>query len=654
MVRKIRSAGFLMWLATICIVNGGEDGIGDGAAPSDLERARARAEKLMTEAERAEVAYREQAEAARIKAQKAREEAERARARVTMLELRSRRGAGHDVERVHAIRTLLRDPDEKVRALAMQMVGVKYSGRSGPRRGALPETLKDPLVKAISQDPSDQVRRNAIYGLASARPLEVLDVLVAALDDPSPMVKEAARRHLVQIHGKDLPADAEAWRKEIRDQTAKRNALLVRLERDKIDMPLLDEVKQSFTGVRDTRAIEPLLQLVRREDVQQYVARRAMEVVGGLADESTMPELIAVLKDSTLDPGVRGEATSALGQIGTEPCVRELMRALSDGKSPDQVRINAVRTMRFLPGDLVVVPPLIEALNDENPQVQRYAMSGLRVVHGGEVGRLLLKALDHESAAIRGGAAQVIAQRRLDGGLDPIIELLKDEDDTVQEAATVALGTWGADKAVPPLLSLYQDAGPKLRAKIISSLGWCKSQDVVALVMRAVSDESAEVRLAAAYSVGQRSLPESLDLLTGLLTDEHGAVKRAAISGLASLKDPRGTELLLEIARDSKQPNELRSWTLTSLSMHRRSIDTEVLLELIRDPSDIVRRATVEVLVRTKPKSAITPLIRLLGDERAEARSSACLALRGITGQRFGETETGKWEAWWRERQAGE
>ena len=658
MRRMMAGIAIVLWASSVCILAAGEA----AKEPDELAAAKARAAQLVKAAAAAEKAAQElkvQAETAAVKARAARGEATRARMQVQTLALRSgQAGKSEEAKVVYAIETLLGDSNERVRMMGIQILNTKYGryryhgGGVSRRQASLPAPVSDLLLKAVQEDESEEVRRNAAYALSQAASPAATDAMLAALADSSSVVRDAARSYFVRVYGKNLPADAEAWRKEIEAHKAEQEKLLARLKSGaEADYGLLSEIEQRFLRFGDTRVIEPLLAIVNREGTAQHVASRAMQVAGSLMDEESLATVLAILRNAKVPAPVRAEAASALGSIGTPSCLAALLQTLEDKQAPALIRANAARALSGFSGELVG-PALMAALTDENPQVRSYAGQGLRSLQGDAVNELLLEALQHENASVRTEAARVVGQRRMEGGIDALIALIGDGDEEVQEAAVMALGMRRDEKTTAPLLSIYKDASPRLKARIISSVGWNESEEVAAIVREAVSHEDEQVRLAAIYSVSQTKPATAFDLLSkAAKEDQSESVKRAAVSGLASFREPRATTLLLELAQNTEASSDLRSTALTALSGRAEEVDVDVLLKLAQDNDSRVRRSAIGLLGRGRHMSAVPALIELLKDKDASAKTSAYLALRSITGQRFRDSEVEKWEAWWKQQQ---
>ena len=559
-----------------------------------------------------------------------------------------------DARTVCAVEVLSQDVDGKVRALGVQAGGAMYGPENAVsalnRRISMPLPLVRLLVKMARADPSPEVRRSAVHALGFAPADMVTDALLAALNDPSRVVREAAHGYFRRIYRKSIPPDPQAWRRELDAQKVARSKMLARVEAEMPGTRLLGDIEKHFVPVQDKRVVEPLLRTVAYHGTSPHIASRAMRIVSGLVDNGSAPEVLAILRDEKLGTAIRSEAAAALGKIGTEEHLPALLETVNDKALSPWIRANAAHALVRFRAELTV-PCLLQALLDDAPQVRRFAEEALCALDATEAREPLINSLQHKNAAARAGSARIIGQRRLRGARDALLLALKDPDLGVRRAAARAVAAWRDEEVLAPVLALYEDAPPKLQAEILSAVVWSKSPEIATLAVKAAAHHDEQIRRAAVHWIGQAAPPGALGILTEALKDESAAVKRTAIEGMSSLEDPDAIQSLVSLASSAEEPAELRSWTLAKLSKHASKIKTDSLLRLTTDPNAQVRFSAAQLLGRGRHRPAVGRLIELLRDRGDAVRVAARLSLRLITGQHFKETEFDKWETWWREAQ---
>jgi HEAT repeat protein len=125
-------------------------------------------------------------------------------------------------------------------------------------------------------------------------------------------------------------------------------------------------------------------------------------------------------------------------------------------------------------------------------------------------------------------------------------------------------------------------------------------------------------------------------LLQAVLRLGEPALRLGAVAQLLLRDDLTGLQLaaeaLLEPAEDP--PSEIRKNLLAGVSMGVKDpLAVPILVTLLRQGGDPVRRAAAFALVHTASPSAIDALAQALGDPDHEVRYYAVMGLADITGQ---------------------
>lgn len=128
-------------------------------------------------------------------------------------------------------------------------------------------------------------------------------------------------------------------------------------------------VRQNAVLALDSLAGGSLIQSLKDKDIE--VRKCAIYKLGSFGVNGL---LIQVLKDQTQNSTVRVSAAFALGSLGNEEAVEPLIQALND--TDPNVRAEAAIDLGDI-GDKRAVEPLIRALKDDNSRVRDYASQGL-------------------------------------------------------------------------------------------------------------------------------------------------------------------------------------------------------------------------------------------------------------------------------------
>jgi HEAT repeat protein len=261
------------------------------------------------------------------------------------------------------------------------------------------------------------------------------------------------------------------------------------------------------------------------------------------------------------------------------------------------------------------VEPLIEILNDENPDVRSKVVYILGKIKDPRAVEPLIEALKDKDSGVRWVAATALGRLRDPRAVEPLVEALKDENRRVRAEAAEVLGELKDLRAVEPLIEALKDKEGYVRAKAAEVLGKIKDPRAVEPLIEALKDKDSDVRQSAAIALGDLKDLRAVDPLIEALKDEDWRVRQGAASALGKLKDLRAVERLIEALKD-------------------------------KDP--VVRWVAATALGELKDPRAVEPLIEALKDKHGHVKERAEEALQKITGKDFGK-DPEKWQKWWKE-----
>jgi HEAT repeat protein len=168
------------------------------------------------------------------------------------------------------------------------------------------------------------------------------------------------------------------------------------------------------------------------------------------------------------NPWIRNEAAQALGRIGPAAKVKtpELLRALKADSSP-AVRTHAAWALGRIDAGAPAIPGLIEALDDDNSEVRRYAANAL-MLHGPlaepAVAKLIERIqIDEFPFAYAAALGEIGPPAK--AAIPHLIAAMRKETSLVRAEYAQALGKFGpeAKDAIPDLLPMRLDSDPDVR-----------------------------------------------------------------------------------------------------------------------------------------------------------------------------------------------
>lgn len=222
-----------------------------------------------------------------------------------------------------------------------------------------------PVLVALLQDPSPDVRRSAALALGKIGLKEAVLPLRDRLDDPDPQVREFAVWALGSF--------GEPVRKQV-------GVALTRMLHDPV--PTVQEAASLALGAlgRSPEIVGELEEAVESDKV--HTRRWAVHGLGYLEVRSAFPSLVRVLKDH--DSVVRQEALAAMGEL-VESRAIPLFHAHLVGDPSPEVRGEAAFRLGKI-GSVEDLPKLNMALRSEaHPVVRRWiqwAIDGITPIGG--------------------------------------------------------------------------------------------------------------------------------------------------------------------------------------------------------------------------------------------------------------------------------
>jgi hypothetical protein len=134
-----------------------------------------------------------------------------------------------------------------------------------------------------------------------------------------------------------------------------------------------------------------------------------------------------------------------------------------------------------------------------------------------------------------------------------LIDALNDEAPDVRSGAALGLGILGDARGVLPLCEVLKDQDGEVRRNAAHALGEIRDAQAVLPLVNALNDEQWPVRAEAALALGNIGDPAAATALSGVLKDPDSDVRRKAAEALNKLGDVRSRFLLKEEAECSRE-----------------------------------------------------------------------------------------------------
>lgn len=262
-------------------------------------------------------------------------------------------------------------------------------------------------------------------------------------------------------------------------------------------------VIEALGTIGDARAVQPIITTFWSRDRRNYIA--AFRALWNLRDAGVIEPLCGLLVHD--DPDVCIAAAQFLGEIGDPRAVEPLVAGLKSNAKAQREAYSAIIDALGKIGK-PAADALLEALHHWNPRVRSAAAKYLGEIRDPRaVAPLVVAFLKDEDPVVRSCAAAALGEIKNPSVVEPMIEALGDADDNtrISAAAILAavLGETQDARAVQPLIGALKDKNSTVRAYAAEALGKTKDPLAVLPLILALSDKDANVRSKAARSLEQ-------------------------------------------------------------------------------------------------------------------------------------------------------
>ncbi|MBI5561959.1 MAG: HEAT repeat domain-containing protein [Deltaproteobacteria bacterium] len=190
------------------------------------------------------------------------------------------------------------------------------------------------------------------------------------------------------------------------------------------------------------------------------------------------------------------------------------------------------------------IPGLVEVLRDPDAGVKEAALNALVAIGGEAVAVCVAPLLRSSEPALRNIAIEVLQQ--LGSVILPAISvLLHDPDDDVVKFAVDILAGMKEARAVSMLMGLLHHANPNVRASVAVCLGRIKAPDSAAVLLEALGDREEWVRFSAIEGLGHLQDRASLPRLLEIIERDSGLAREAAVDAVSKFAGPADSARIL-------------------------------------------------------------------------------------------------------------
>jgi HEAT repeat protein/cyclophilin family peptidyl-prolyl cis-trans isomerase len=324
------------------------------------------------------------------------------------------------------------------------------------------------------------------------------------------------------------------------------------------------------------------------------------------------PDLLRLLMDG--EARIRRRAALAVGHVGLGEGAPPLIALLSDADA--EVRQMAAFALGLI-GDRSARDPLIAALADPSPLVKGSAAEALGLIG------------DPAAAdAIGRMASQIVGSGAL---ANPPTEEADGQRDSPAWALKAAVFALVRLKAYGPLASVVLDgAQPRVRWwPVAYALQRLEDPRAASALLALAQDPHPLTRAFAAKGLGAMKDRAAIPVLITLVTSTDHNVAIEAVRSLGRLGDPAAAAALMKLIQPKSDPH-LRLEAVSAIGATGGEGAYEALLDVLADPSPLIRAAALRALAQLDREGFVTVLSGLDPDPHWTVRAALATVLGSL------------------------
>ncbi len=331
---------------------------------------------------------------------------------------------------------------------------------------------------------------------------------------------------------------------------------------------------ESLGKIGDPQAIEPLLEVTRRND---------LKLTGVVpADAGPIPSVGLV--------EAAGEAAATEAARAGNPFNYKEMTVF---------KIDLLPKEYFQPdGSPIPRRELVQkGLKDNDHQLRKMAAKAAIGMHDPDLVPVLIDTLKnpYEVESVRYLAAEALGEMRAEEACAPLLDALRDQNVAVRYSAASALSFMAGEEAVRGLVQALRDENEFVRSQVAFALGKIGDPEALDALFDAIADGHEVVRFSVAEALGRFPGRPVVQEVEKRLAQADRSMRLALIEVLGKVKDDQAIALLRQALRDSDPDLSFKA----SLALMEQG-SLEVLDELI-EASRRLDRELMDWLTQGQP-----------------------------------------------------
>ncbi len=442
---------------------------------------------------------------------------------------------------------------------------VRLTGHLGRIGGA--EAVK--ILISLLNNPEKRVRLAAIDAISDTGDPQLIDFLVAVMDDPDYEVRVEASWSLRKA----------GWKPQ--NQHEKVKALILRGDFREIELMGVNAIPYLIENLGDE------IPNIRKDTI------KILYTIGKPAHE-------ALLKaKNSADPAITEGIAEALDYFRLKT---DETGGLLGGGSVDEEEIHAYNSKEYWYNSLTdnnynpgTAERLSGALSDTDDIIRIAAVETLKS-HGKKAIPVLVLLLNDDKSNVRTAAIESLGDLYAKDAIEPLMETIEDPDSQVRKASAYALGKIRDKATLPILVRHFADADEMVRdecSEAVAKMG----NVALPFLENLVTHNDDGVRIAALRALGGIGDPSGIPFSTKALNDPENPVRSQAMDSLVRISGFMFNFLMNEIQRVSIQGTKMEKLGMLSvLSKLQDAKIIPVVKRFLDDDDEEVRRNATEIL----------------------------------------------------------
>lgn len=454
------------------------------------------------------------------------------------------------------------------------------------------EKSGDALLAALTSSSDEKIKLNMVNALSQLAYEKAESTLLALLNRNPP---EAMRKVLLNALGN---TGSKASLKPLRDAakkagyayqkdnaTASYILLLGRLNDTESKLVKKEAEKLLATGKKlgkqDIRIAATKLLLaqptVKKEDMNKIIKDGDITYLSGVlnllfGNDKKSSELIQATLASTKSPEVQTALVYWSGKHDKKASIPQITAFA--GSPVDMVQKAAVLSLAKLGGEeaLITLASLLKSDNDETVTLAKEALS----TYNGDISYTLASVFEDSGDIGKKAILELVSNRKMKSQYNLVYNQMFSDNKNIKSAAANTLKDVSTDKNLPDLFTLLERADasdvPAIQQAINAALNYLPAEEQLDMVTQRMKNSPNKHLYYTALTNSESQ--EAMDIITTAYATSEGAEKEAAFNALTQWKSFLVIYPILDIARNSKEKNELKKVTDALIALIRKSDQT--------------------------------------------------------------------------------